>query len=345
MAAKKYHVNHQGQAGLCKATKRPCRFGGESGEENHFQDFASARAAAEAKVAQEEGGTVGGGVSRRAAKATSSDPMSVVTPAATRLWAVLVDAGFREAKLEEAYQGEKRKQVTLWGASARLDKADAIEASRDIYPNDYQWQAAVSSPATRALRDLTSIADPSDHLPTFPHTQYPDLASLREAVDAQLAISEAREKLYAGDLHLHQVFREEAESSLVRETGYRENPRFGVPTGERVLEKITPRNVGNYSSRPTKDVAVLKDSQRFCTKCDGALDAITTGWSTRYAHRATGESTCVTSTGGASFASPNAVCGYCGTGDPAHHSFRQQSYSDEASCSRCGGVQGRAIGD
>lgn len=52
MSATKFHVNGKGEVGPCRAKVR-CRFGGESGVENHF-DTAEAAAAAVQKNLQEE---------------------------------------------------------------------------------------------------------------------------------------------------------------------------------------------------------------------------------------------------------------------------------------------------
>lgn len=52
MSATKFHVNSNGEVGPCKAKVR-CRFGGESGVENHF-DTAEAAQAASQKNLQEE---------------------------------------------------------------------------------------------------------------------------------------------------------------------------------------------------------------------------------------------------------------------------------------------------
>lgn len=52
MTATKFHVNSNGEVGPCKAKVR-CRFGGESGVENHFDTAEDARAAVQ-KSLQEE---------------------------------------------------------------------------------------------------------------------------------------------------------------------------------------------------------------------------------------------------------------------------------------------------
>lgn len=49
----KYHVNDDGVAGVCRASKRPCKFGGATGQENHFESKEEAVKAGEAKIAKE----------------------------------------------------------------------------------------------------------------------------------------------------------------------------------------------------------------------------------------------------------------------------------------------------
>lgn len=51
----KYHVNDKGAPGVCHATKRPCRFGGIDGKENHYETLADANAAAEKKIEERYG--------------------------------------------------------------------------------------------------------------------------------------------------------------------------------------------------------------------------------------------------------------------------------------------------
>jgi hypothetical protein len=49
----KFHINESGNALPCRATVRPCAFGGESGIENHFESAESARSFLEASMASE----------------------------------------------------------------------------------------------------------------------------------------------------------------------------------------------------------------------------------------------------------------------------------------------------
>lgn len=49
----KFHINESGNALPCRATIRPCVFGGESGTDNHFESAESARSFLEASLASE----------------------------------------------------------------------------------------------------------------------------------------------------------------------------------------------------------------------------------------------------------------------------------------------------
>lgn len=49
----KFHINTAGEAKPCRATIRPCTFGGESGSDNHFESAESARSFLEVSMASE----------------------------------------------------------------------------------------------------------------------------------------------------------------------------------------------------------------------------------------------------------------------------------------------------
>lgn len=49
---KKFHVSESGEPGVCKAEIK-CRFGGESGKENHFESIEEAQAFAEKRISEE----------------------------------------------------------------------------------------------------------------------------------------------------------------------------------------------------------------------------------------------------------------------------------------------------
>ena len=126
------------------------------------------------------------------------------------------------------------------------------------------------------------------------------------------------------------------------------------------FEKYKGTQRGNYCTLPTIDVEII-DSPRFCAGKDwippvgesapgnrGSYGPVCNkpvhwdkdskampgmGW---WAHDdgSTGH-----------HISPYMRCVYCGNAEPGTVHYRQEPYSDETSCDRCGGVDGRAIGD
>lgn len=111
----------------------------------------------------------------------------------------------------------------------------------------------------------------------------------------------------------------------------------------------------NYCSLPTRDVPIL-DEPRLCRgaefrgiTCDrvvvedpAAGSYGMAGWvheDDRTARHTDAEGAVLNTV------TPRLRCPYCGTQDPAEVEFVQASYSDETRCTRCGGVDGRAIGD
>jgi hypothetical protein len=112
------------------------------------------------------------------------------------------------------------------------------------------------------------------------------------------------------------------------------------------LEQFAGKRPGNYCTLPTIDVEILNPPLR-CAHCGGTVTRVqnpnpAVTWqdlvlkhehptSCRYEESRMG--------------SVVQRCRYCGTDDPAHLRNVQASWSDETHCSRCGGVNGYAIGD
>lgn len=102
------------------------------------------------------------------------------------------------------------------------------------------------------------------------------------------------------------------------------------------FQKFSSHNVGNYSTRPSVDVDIL-DEQRVCATCDGVVTWAPKGgqygWG-GWVHEA-----------GASDHRAQALgqCRFCGGQGTLSH--RQEAWYDATDCSRCGGVDGYAIGD
>ena len=104
--------------------------------------------------------------------------------------------------------------------------------------------------------------------------------------------------------------------------------------------KFAGKVAGNYCSMPRVDVEVL-EGPRYCGKAECGKEVVyekkdPKGYMGKWVH-----------TDGSTehWVSPAVRCTYCGTQDPAEVTFVQASWSDETRCTRCGGVDGRAIGD
>lgn len=107
---------------------------------------------------------------------------------------------------------------------------------------------------------------------------------------------------------------------------------------------------GNYCTLPTIDVEIIENPEAYCayqgygenrkeTPCGRAIHDTKEGPSyspTSWKH--------VDGNDDHRAATPSR-CHYCGTNEFGVVVFKQQSWSDESECSRCGGVLGFAIGD
>lgn len=103
----------------------------------------------------------------------------------------------------------------------------------------------------------------------------------------------------------------------------------------------------NYSTRPNIDVPILTDS-RLCSHVDRETKA-RCDEPVRYDRSAgsygMGKWVHTDPTTDDHYVAPRTACVYCGTQDPAEVYFTHASWSDETRCTRCGGVDGYAIGD
>ena len=106
------------------------------------------------------------------------------------------------------------------------------------------------------------------------------------------------------------------------------------------LEEYANARRGNYCTLPTIDVEILPNVKH-CETCGREVAWVKTSFAGMWAHvedeQRDGEE--------AHIGRPRAFCVYCHNDEPGTVEFRQLSWSDEMSCSRCGGVDGRAIGD
>lgn len=341
----KYHISPStGKPNICRAHSKPCPIGGA---DDHYP-------------------------TKEAAQKGFEKAMSEQTMTATK-----VDAGARKAALKAAepkWVRLREVEATIEAANEAADKAlrdraffqkarTALEAAQEAEARpveDYKYgesnkRGTVHSYANSAIEALrrTEPWQPNRMSAWYPDHEYKSLEDIDAKVSTSDADNEMRLQDISDDLENLEAERDELKAEVVAATGFAENPRYGVPTGETTKEKWAGKQAGNYSNLPSKDVAVLKDAKRFCTRCGDAVERQGEGYSASLVHSG-GGSECddakVEARTGQKpqwkqYVTSNSVCRYCGTGDPAHSKFEQKSYSDESSCSRCGGVSGYGIGD
>ena len=105
---------------------------------------------------------------------------------------------------------------------------------------------------------------------------------------------------------------------------------------ETTFAKYAGKRAGNYSTLPTKDVEILPKVHH-CEGCgaEGEYVQVEGQYIARFTHPEPCDS----------YMRPRAMCVYCHCDEPGAVKFMLMSWSDETHCERCGGVDGRAIGD
>lgn len=105
------------------------------------------------------------------------------------------------------------------------------------------------------------------------------------------------------------------------------------------FEVYANQRVGNYCTRPSKDVEILPDV-RVCASCRTLLEPVPlpkgASWgiqSWKHAEPTACESTYIRAAD---------RCRYCHSQDAK---YRQHAWHDAVECDRCGGIDGYAIGD
>lgn len=330
----KYHISPEtGRPNICRATVKPCPLGGEG---DHYPSKEEAREAYEKKKQAEV-------VAPLVRKKQVFEPSQQET--LHRTWGPAweaVEKAREELHLQEAEQHKHlRYSQGLVKAGEKL--AEALREEEDSSRREAFMRLAAVLHAKAMNPPSASEYWPSqeevktvkDRLPNDLQAAQKRMAELNSAVES---LSEQVEL---------------NEEALERVTGFKTNPRYGVPTGVTTSQLWAGKQAGNYSSLPSRDVPVLKDTERFCTHCGKTMHYDDQGGYGRWKHvhgldycrredrRDQGEKDIT----GDTRASVNPVCRYCGTGNPRHSKFRHQAYSDETSCSRCGGVSGYGIGD
>lgn len=341
----KYHISPStGKPNICRAHIKPCPIGGADA---HYGSKEDAQQAFEKSMSSEILATTKvDGKARTAA-------LEVAVPKWERLREVEADIEAAEAAVAKALRDREQFQK----ARTALEDAQAAELKpvEEYAYGESNKRGTVRARAEAALEAIrrTEPWKPNQHSMWYPDHEYRTLEDIDGKLSVRDSDNEMRLQVLSNDLENMEAERDELRSSLIASTGFAENPRYGVPSGETTKEKWAGKQAGNYSTLPKKDVAVLKDSKRFCTKCGDATEYQEKGYMGEWVH-SNGEKTCDDAqvekyTGEKpkwnQYVSSNPVCRYCGTGDPAHSTFKQQPYSDETSCSRCGGISGYGIGD
>lgn len=335
----KYHISPKtGNPNRCYASKKPCPLGGDDA---HFPDKETARAAYEKEMES--------GVPTTSRKSSGPDrslkSLSEEEVGEARYkWARLVEVEKEISQLGKDIEKRYHNRTYLNRARDAYSKAAEADArpAMEFKYGESNKQGVVGSNARRAIAEVwkTEVYRPNRVEPSFPDNDYPDVASIGRKIDEQEARNEKSLLIEERDIDYLYDEQDVYTEEVVRVTGFKEDPRYGIPSGETTKQKWAGKQAGNYSTLPTKDVEVLKETERLCTNCS---EQVTYDESSYRWNHADGKATC--SDDGKTTASANPVCRYCGTGNPSHHSFSQNSYSDESHCSRCGGTSGYGIGD
>lgn len=339
-ADEKYHVNPEtGNPNRCYAKKK-CRFGGD---DDHFPDKETARKAYEKEM--ESGVPTASRKPQTPDRSLKSLSEEEVGEARYK-WSRLVEVEKEISTLVDTIDKRYHNRGYLEKAKEHYKKAVEAEhkPAAEFTYGESNKRGVVGSHARAAIKEVwkTEVYKPNRLDPFYPDRDYPDLPTLAQKIEDQEERNERA--LFLEERNLDYLYDEQDVYSeeVLRVTGFKEDPRYGVPSGETTKEKWAGKQARNYSTLPKRDVPVLKDAERFCTKCNESMRHDPSNY--RWVH-SNGESNCKTKDGTKQLGSANPVCRYCGTGDPAHHSFAQQAYSDESSCSRCKGVSGYGIGD
>lgn len=341
----KYHISPStGKPNICRAHTKPCPIGGA---DEHYGSKQEAQQAFEKSMSDQTMATTKVDGAARAAA------LEAATPKWERLREVEADIEATEAAAAKALRDREQFQK----ARTALESAQEAEL-KPVEEYAYGESNKRGTVHARAEAAIEAIRRTEPYVPNQSRVWYPDreYTSL-EDIDAKLSVSDSDNEMtlqdLSDDLENMEAERGKLRAEVLASTGFAENPRYGVPTGQTTKEKWAGKQAGNYSTLPRKDVDVLKDSKRFCTRCGDATEYQQSGYMGEWVH-SNGEKNCDSAqvekhTGEKpqwnQYVQPNPVCHYCGTGDPAHSTFKQQSYSDGTSCSRCGGVSGYGIGD
>lgn len=306
-----YHISpDDGEPRKCSASIRECPVGG-----NHYTTKEQAFAAYEEMMSKDSFPAV--------YSKSESYPKETVEK-----WRELARNMRKISVLEEAMASRKSRQDRLMKALESLEKGAST-------PSQEAFEAHNALVALHRSRPYV----PNSHPDRYPSSKYPNFQAVRDDVLNEAKTLEHELQSLAGDHHETQVQYMRDARAVADETGHVSNPKYGVDSGVNTGEMWSGKTAGNYSNLPTKQVSVLTGAKTICKKCDQPVHYVKKGYGGNFVHESEDHG-CDEVT--YSISTP---CKYCGTSDPSFQTFKHQAYSDETSCSRCGGVSGYAIGD
>lgn len=345
----KFHNSPTGPR-KCTASKRPCKYA-QAGQEHY-----ATREEAQVAFDKEQGGSFAQGATKKGSAKWPKAP-EAITQEEREAFELLEEHRELIAENEGRLAELKRHEYHYEGITTAADKLATVMQKPVIeFPTD-RWNSPADNKKWAERRAAEGVIEQLQYIktwvpnfhPHFPSQEYPDTKTLMEDVTKRVQGELAEQEALAEETKQLRMTLAQGEITMEAATGYKEDPKFGVPSGETTKSKFAGAHRPNYSTLPTQDVPVLKDSQRFCTKCQEPMEhkAGPNAYSGTWVHAATGDRACEAKQGVEAkvYGSVNSTCGYCGTGNPKHLTFKQEAYSDETSCSRCGGRAGRAIGD
>ena len=317
-----FHITPKGQVRKCSAEKN-CPYGGQSGIINHYSTEAEARKEYENRNIQ----------STFVKNFFKSD----------------AEQGFNDAedlffKVVELEAKTARSLSAKNFINAEMSNRTLLEERFNSWAPDPTEKYPNMGYITPLAEKLVSAMDHAEksYIPNY----YPHYSGGIEGIPDLLKKWDELKKSCDLNYQKNSELLDEAKADLehkrkimVAKTGYEENPKYGIPTGETTMSKKFSR--GNYCSLPSKDVPILNGGKQHCRKCGGELEYVKEGPFGNWFHvNQSDKDSC----GEKSYSNPGS-CIYCGTTNGKFLQFAQKSWSNETTCLRCGGVNGYGIGD
>jgi len=357
----KYHVNPEtNRPNQCNAKIR-CDFAVDGQEPPHFSTKSEAKAYAEEQLTQEHGetrpvkkkkyakSTVN--VDEAIANKIKSDKIGSTEHIEKMRTVQNIDSWRTISQLQkniEKDEAEAQKRLSSYPHYEKAEKwIEEAKALGSKTPEELQKlgmsgspEAYVHSRAGQAEREY-NLAKRTGTYVSNSNTYYGNINVLAKEIEEDKFRNEQEAGFLLNNAEKNKAVYNNLRREIFSQTGYKEDPVYGIPSGEQTFDKWKGKSVRGYSSKPTKNVEILKDSQSVCKNCGEILVKVSNG-NSYYKQHKNGDYKCAN---GKTFISESSKCTYCGTSNPAFVEFKQQSYSDEVHCQRCGGVDGHGIGD